>query len=348
MSVKSYESILQDALDRVSDNLDKREGAIIYDALAAAAFALHEQYVELERKLLETFAGTCSRENLILRAEELGIDAPYAASPSVVEAVVTPEEIEVAVGTRFNCDKLNFFVTEKKAAGVYLLECESAGSVGNLSAGVLTPIDYVDGLTGAIIAGIAVYGEEAQDTEAYRASYFASIKNEAKDGNVRQYEVWTESYPGIGGYKIISLWAGRDTVKVSILDAENNPASEELIAAYQAYLDPGGTGLGNGMAPIGAIVTVSTATKKAIALSGEITLTAGYTEPDGLDTLIDAYLRGLAYKKSSVSYMALGAVVLSCGAVDSLSNFLLNGGTADVALSEEEIAVYKAGEWMIV
>lgn len=348
MSVPGFEEILQTALDTVSDTLDKREGSIIYDALAAAAVVLHEQYIDLEQKLLEGFAATASREYLILRAEEAGMDAPYAASAAIVEAAVTPGGTEVPIGTRFNCDKLNFYVSGQTEDGSYLLTCETAGTAGNLSSGVLLPIDYVDGLTGAIITGIAIYGEEAQDTEEYRAAYFANIKNEARDGNVRQYESWTESYPGIGSFKVIPLWAGANTVKVSILDAENNPASEELIAAYQEYLDPNSEGLGNGMAPIGAIVTVSTASQKAVTLSGELTLTAGYTEPEGLDDLIDAYLRSLAYSKTTISYMALGAAVLSCEAVDNLSNFLVNGATADITLNDEEIAVFSAGEWVIV
>lgn len=348
MSVPSYEEILQTALNTVSDTLDKREGSIIYDALAAAAFALHEQYIELAQKLSEGFAGTASREYLILRAEEAGMDAPYEASAAIVEAAVTPIGTEVPIGTRFNCEKLNFYVSGQKEDGNYLLTCENAGTVGNLSSGVLLPIDYVDGLTGAIITGIAIYGEEAQDTEEYRESYFANIKNEARDGNIRQYELWTESYPGIGSFKIIPLWAGANTVKVSILDSENNPASDELIAAYQEYLDPDSEGLGNGMAPIGAIVTVSTASQKAVTLSGELTLTAGYTEPEGLDELIDTYLRSLAYSKTTISYMALGATVLSCDAIDNLSDFLLNGAMDDITLSDEEIAVFNAGNWVIV
>ena len=113
-------------------------------------------------------------------------------------------------------------------------------------------------------------------------------------------------------------------------------------------MDPDSEGLGNGMAPIGAIVTVSTARQRAVTLSGELTLAAGYTEPEGLDDLLNAYLRSLAYNKTTISYMALGAAVLSCEAVDNLSNFLVNGATEDITLNDEEIAVFSAGEWVIV
>ena len=51
----TYEVILQRMLDKVSDNMDKREGSIIYDALAPAAVELQLMYIELDTILKETF-----------------------------------------------------------------------------------------------------------------------------------------------------------------------------------------------------------------------------------------------------------------------------------------------------
>ena len=44
----TYEVILQRMLDKVSDNMDKREGSIIDDALAPAAVELQLMYIELD------------------------------------------------------------------------------------------------------------------------------------------------------------------------------------------------------------------------------------------------------------------------------------------------------------
>lgn len=41
----TYEAILQRLLDRIPDTMDKREGAVIYDALAPAAIELNLAYV---------------------------------------------------------------------------------------------------------------------------------------------------------------------------------------------------------------------------------------------------------------------------------------------------------------
>ena len=50
----TYEVILQRMLDRVPNNMDKREGSIIFDALAPAAVELQLMYIELDTILKET------------------------------------------------------------------------------------------------------------------------------------------------------------------------------------------------------------------------------------------------------------------------------------------------------
>ena len=47
----TYEVILKRMLDRVKNSIDKREGSIIYDALAPAAVELSIMYDELDTSL---------------------------------------------------------------------------------------------------------------------------------------------------------------------------------------------------------------------------------------------------------------------------------------------------------
>ena len=74
----TYEYILERMLNRVPKDIDRREGSIIYDALAPAAAELCQMYIDLDVVLDETFADTASREYLIKRAAERGI-TPYPA-----------------------------------------------------------------------------------------------------------------------------------------------------------------------------------------------------------------------------------------------------------------------------
>ena len=105
----TYESILERMLEKVPDNMDKREGSIIYDALAPAAVELQLMYIELDVILKETFADTASRDYLLRRAEERGI-TPKAATKAILKGVFTPLDIELSEGERFSCDSLNYRV----------------------------------------------------------------------------------------------------------------------------------------------------------------------------------------------------------------------------------------------
>lgn len=132
----TYEAILQRLLDRIPDTMDKREGAVIYDALAPAAIELNLAYIALEYLLKQIFADTADREYLVRQAWERDV-IPHAAQAAVWRGQFEPTALEIREGTRFNHDNLNFTVIEKMEDGIYRLVCETPGSVGNNAAGRL-------------------------------------------------------------------------------------------------------------------------------------------------------------------------------------------------------------------
>lgn len=336
---QTFDVILQRMLDRVPDSLDKREGSIIYDALAPVAVELVETYINLDSMLRETFAGTASRSYLIQRAAELDI-TPYSASKALLKGVFkngNGEPFDVGIGSRFNLDDLNYIVTEQISTGEFKVECETAGIIGNKKIGIITPIDYIEGLGTAELTEILILGEDEEETEAFRSRYFIEINNLAQDGNVTQYLKWINGFPGIGKGKVFSLWNGANTVKVSILDAEQGVANQTLINAFQNYLDPSSSGLGNGVAPIGAVVTVTTATVESIDVAVQIKLASGYAEETGIQDAVEAYFADLSYVKSTVPYLGLAAKILDVPCVDEIIYLTMNNDVIDISLGDEEI-----------
>ena len=101
----TYEVILQRMLDRVPNNMDKREGSIIFDALAPAAVELQLMYIELDTILKETFADTAQRDYLVRRAAERGIE-PYEETYATLKGIFTPSSLEIPIGSRFSCNEL--------------------------------------------------------------------------------------------------------------------------------------------------------------------------------------------------------------------------------------------------
>jgi uncharacterized phage protein gp47/JayE len=272
----TYEVILQRMLDRVSDKMDKREAAIIYDALAPAAAELQLMYIEFDIILQETFGDTASREFLIKRAKERGI-APNAATYAVLKGEFTPSTLDVAIGSRFSLNELNYSVTSKVSEGVYQLTCETSGVAGNKYFGDLIPVDYIDGLQTGQLTELLIPGENEEDTEDFRTRYFASFDTQAFGGNRVDYIEKTNGIAGVGSTKVTPIWNGGGTVKLTILDSTFSKASSVLIQTVQNEIDPSQDGQGLGVAPIGHIVTVDTVEEVAVNVASTVTYDNGYS-----------------------------------------------------------------------
>lgn len=271
----TYESILQRMLGRIPDNVDKREGSIIYDALAPAAVELQLMYIELDEILNEAFADTASREYLIKRANERGI-APEPATNAVLKGVFTPTNIDI-LSKRFSCGKLNYIAIEKISDGEYKMQCESLGIDGNANFGQMIPIEYIEGLETAELMEVLIPGEDEEDTEVFRERYFKSFESQTFGGNIADYKQKTNSIPGVGSTKVTPTWCGGGTVLLTIINSNFETASEELVQLVQEIIDPTKDASGNGIAPIGHIVTVKAAEEVSIDVVTNITYDSNYS-----------------------------------------------------------------------
>ena len=90
----TFDYIMNRMLESVPDTVDKREGSIIYDALAPAAAELAKCYMELDVVMDETFVDTASLQYLMLRCKERGV-AIQGETAAVIEGVFTPENDEL-------------------------------------------------------------------------------------------------------------------------------------------------------------------------------------------------------------------------------------------------------------
>ncbi|MDO4301264.1 MAG: baseplate J/gp47 family protein [Clostridia bacterium] len=309
----TYEELLTAMLSEVPSNVDKREGSIIFDTLSPAALELTKLYMGLDSVLNNAFAETAIREYLIKIAKERGL-TPESATNAILKGEFNfisndGEYIGevVSEGDRFNLDKINYVVTHQltndsdnamtitdndgniiavnkkdRIPGMWALKCETAGTVGNTHFGTMTPIETISGLTKAEITDLLIPGEDEEDTEVFRQRYFDSINSEAFGGNRANYIKWVQEMDGVGQVKVKRTPNGGGTVGVIITDSEGNSASEELQKAVKEALDPEEyEGQGEGLAPIGHKVTVSTVSVHTIAVYfNNIALEAGLENSD--------------------------------------------------------------------
>ena len=139
-------------------------------------------------------------------------------------------------------------------------------------------------------------------------------------------------------------------MKLSVLGADWLPASPTLVENVQNSVDPPpNQGLGLGMAPIGAQVTVVAPTELTVNVSATVTLASGYEigqVQQPIEDAIEAYLLTIRQawadntSTTSVVYEAnvylarITAAIVGVTGVVNATNVQLNGGTADLTLTE--------------
>lgn len=336
----TYDYLLNKALAAVSTNVDKREGSVIYDALAPACAEIAQLYIELDNILKEGFADTADREYLVLRAKEMGI-YPNSATSAVLRGVFNTE---VPIGSRFNLGTLNYTVEEKIKDYEYKLICESAGTEGNRYFGTLTPIDYIYGLTEAAITELLIPGTDEESTEDFRERYFETVRSTAFGGNTDDYRLLLKSMAGVGQVRVKRAYNGGGTVLVYVLDEDNRVPTNDFLSSLKEKLDPTEhTGCGYGLVPVGHSVTVASPKVVPIEVDFDIMLEGGErdTLSDEIDEVVNDYINSAnaLWEKEGVSLYSAQLLVrlLQLDGVQNISSLTLNG-QEHIKLNDDTIA----------
>lgn len=359
----TYDYILTEALSKVPDNVDKREGSIIRDALSPCCYEAAKHILYLADIIEQTYIETANGLWLDGRVIEGGITrdpATYAKKLGVFKTQLD-EPCQISIGQSFSTvgdTILNYTAVQVYAnedgdvvPGSYIMQCNTVGSVGNSYIGRIVPNDYIEKLASAEITTLLYPGEEEESDDSLRERFLANLMKTAFGGNIAQYRHWAKEIPGIGGVQVYPVWAGGGTVKLSIIDTDYNSCSSEFCQTILEKFDPensgGETGLGLGIAPIGHKVTVSTPLPRTINVSGKITLLPGYK----LETLLpqiklalEEYLLSLrqAWENSDdennysvIVYLGrINFAILNVKGVSSAYELQLNGTDTDIRLTE--------------
>ena len=204
------ETILNDMLSRVDDSLDKREGSVIYTALAPMAFEMSEFYAALDMILDESFADTASYYYLTKRCAERGI-IPEQESKAVLKLEVEPVNSKITIGDIFALDEMTFTVASEidRSKGYYRVECDTPGVIGNTALGNALPVetgDPLNDLESATITEVLIPGQDEEDEESLRIKYYESFQESAFGGNRKYYRDSVNSVEGVGSSKVFRKW----------------------------------------------------------------------------------------------------------------------------------------------
>lgn len=261
---KDYDYFLRKMLDAVPDNIDKREGSIIYDALAPAALVMGQQSLDMANVIKETYIKTASGEFLDYRAIEHGTSR-YPATQTEAKAKVLNDKKEplnnVQIGDKFASignSPIFYAVTKVNDDLTVELTAEVKGSSANSYIGQILPVTPNDLLSWAEITEITAPARDVESDDHLRARLLSSQSWIAYGGNVADYLDMTSKIDEVGAAQIYPTWNGGGTVKVVILNNDLMPASASLVQKVKNTLDPEDKQAeGYGLAPIDHAVTVT-------------------------------------------------------------------------------------------
>lgn len=328
---KTYENILQEMLNRVSNDVDKREGSVIYDALAPAAYFLADQYFQLSNFIDLVLPDTAVGEYLDRAVSGYGMSRK-SASPTVRKIVTSGD---ISIGTRWVISDVVYRVTEQIEENVYGAECETAGKIGNTYSGSLEPLSAVSNVT-AELTDIITDGADEETDEALRARFYEKVRHPATSGNAYHYRQWALEVSGVGDAKVFPLDSGPGTVTVLIVDVDKK-RNTSLESAVSEYMET--------VRPIGASVTISSPTARTVDVSANIILDGAKTLDDVLAELkkqLAEYLKSLVFVDYRVSYAKIGSLLLNIEGVQDYDDLKLNNSTGNITVGVKEIPVMGA------
>ena len=346
----THQVLLQRMLAMVPATFDKRDTQPIPSALSPAAYIAAGLYIDLNQVQLQAAIQTASGEYLDNWAVLGGISR-YQASAAVRLGVFNTS---VPIGSRFStingADSIDFTVTAAVSGNQYQLTADTPGSIGNDYTGPILPITAIPGLTSAQITNILVPGDDTETDTELRARLILALTDRPFGGNIASYRTEIMEMDGVGAVQIYPVWDGGGTVKCSILGADYLPASPTLVEQVQNSIDPPpNQGLGLGLAPIGAKVTITAPSEAEISVSATLTMQSGYNVgqvQSAVESALEAYLltvrqswadnissTGVAYAANIYLARVTAAIIGVTGIVNA-TNVAINGAAADISLPQ--------------
>lgn len=367
----SFEKIMDRCLgNKILENVDKRPGSIIYDALAPICLELAEAYVKMDIMEEQTFLTTATGINLDKRAFDYGLSRTPATNALRIAEFKKYKmdsdgnfvhddkgnkiliDMDITEGVRFTLpeDSSVTFEYTGKIDGYNILKCEQTGTKGNEHVGTILPLVPIKNLIEAKITSTYKPAEDEETDEELRERVIDSINYSSFGGNIEDYIEKVNAIDGVGNTKVFPAWQYNGSVLLSIVDPQFNPITDEFARNLKEQIDPDeSTGQGVGIAPIGHYVTITTPVKKYVNISMNVELTNTVTLEtikEDIEKKISEYFetvrKSFGQNVNLTIYRArIIEKVLELKEVLNIKDVALNGDFIDVTFIDEGLIGYQ-------
>lgn len=315
--MKTYNEILKSALDMVDDSIDKREGSLIYTALAPICAMLTQAYIALEGFYELGFIESACDKYLDMVAGQFGIFR--AGGNACIKSAKATGDISGMLGKRFIKDDIVFECTGALLHDNIELTAETKGVLPNYITGEPTSMEFIDGLETMTIIKNLTLGCNKESDDEFRIRALEFIKTPAFGGNISDYKTKVLSISGVNNTEIFTAnILGGGNVGIVIGGSYGMPLSEEVIKYVLETFQNNGEGL----APIGHNVMVKTTELKDVEIDIKITTSGEVPEEFIIAKVYDKVsdmIKKIPFNSKSLSISRIiGATLSVDGTVDTL------------------------------
>lgn len=340
-------------LEALPNDIDKTEGGFAHDFTRPAALEKAEMMIAVNDAVQVFFPAWSYGGYLDKLAGSVGLSRKAAQPAETYLEITGTEGTIVPAGFIFATPKsgdiasIEFTVVESatisaEGKATVLVRCTETGLIGNVPENSITLMSSpMKGITTIRNPAAATGGIETEDDESLRARIEEREKNNESSfvGNDSDYKRWAKEVDGVGSVVVVPEWMGKGsgTVKLIVMDANGMPANDTILkAVYDHIISPDNRDYR--LAPIGAILTVATAEAVGLTFSATILL----EEDAVIDDVVKAYRTNLlayfeeAKAESCIRYTRVCSVLSETKGVLDYSNMLLNGATANIAITADD------------
>lgn len=338
------------------ENIDQTEGGFAWDMTRPSAIEKSYAMEALNYVVQIMFPEWATGYFLDLHARRCGISRKEAVAATGYVRVIGTTNVLIARNFVFCTpatpisSSIEFLVTEATTLeydsenedyrATIPVVCAEKGIVGNVPSDSVilmsVPLTGITSVTNPAAMGAGAE-EETDDELRERIMEIDRTRETSFIGNDNDYVRWAKQIEGVGSAATIREWmgAGTGTVKVLIMDTEGAPASQTLINKVYNHIAGSDDDPSTRLMPIGAILTVATATPLGLDIAAEVELADGYA----ISTIEASFRTALlavfdkAKEEKVLRYTDVCNALHDTAGVLDYFNLTVNSGTQNVTIA---------------
>lgn len=337
-------------LENLPDDIDKTEGGFAHDFTRPAALEKAEMLIAINEALQIAFPDWSYSGYLDRIAATDGLIRKKATAASGVLSItgkpgtVIPKGFLFATPQTAISANVEFAATEtvtigEDGAAEVPVQCTVVGKGGNVPQNSVTLMSSPVGGIASIKNPEPITGgtENETDDELRARIQEKDRSNESSFiGNDSDYRRWAKEVDGVGDVIVIPEWkgAGTGTVRLIVMDVNGSPANTSILTAvYNHIMSPDDRS--QRIAPIGAILTVDTASLVFVDISATVVVEEGAT----IDAVKEAFASGFtayfkeAREEGAVRYTRVGSILSETPGVLDYSGLRINSEVENIPIS---------------